>query len=122
MVGPHLDRGAVGRQRQHADAATTFNEEVEGEPPLEHRAGRPVGGVDQRPLDLGPRCGTAGVDHPRAGVSALAGQRQEAGGLPVELHPEPDELVDPARPLVDQYAHRLLVAEPGPGGQGVGQV
>jgi len=30
--------------------------------------------------------------------------------------------MDPARTLVDQDPHRLLVAEPGPGGQGVGQV
>jgi hypothetical protein len=114
--------GPVRRQRRHADAAPALNQEVEGEPPLQHRARRAIGGVDQGPLDLGPRGRAAGVDHPRPGVPALAGQRQEAGGLPVELHPERDQLVDPARPLVDQNPHRLLVAEPGPGGQGVGQV
>ena len=69
VVGPHLDRaaGATGRQRQDADAAPTLDEEVEGEPAFEHRAGRTVGGVDERPLHLGPRCRAAGVDDPRAG-------------------------------------------------------
>ena len=81
-----------------------------------------IGGVDQGPFDLGPRGRTAGVDHPGPGVPPLAGQGQRPGGLAVELHPEGDQLVDPARPLVDQNADGLLVAEPGAGGQGVGQV
>ena len=67
-----------GRQRGHPDAAPAFDDQVEGEPALEHRAGGAVGGVDQGPLDLGAGGGAAGVDDPRPRVAALAGQRQRA--------------------------------------------
>ena len=63
MVGLHRHRAvaAAGREGQHAGAAAPFDQQVEGEPALEHGAGRPVGGVDECPLHLGPGGGAAGV-------------------------------------------------------------
>ena len=109
-------------QRGHPHAAAALDDEVEGEPALEHGAGRAVGGVDQGPLHLGPGGGAAGVHDPRPRVPALAGQGERAAALAVELDAQGDQLVHPARALVDQDAHRLLVAQAGAGGQGVGQV
>ena len=92
VVGPDLDHGAPRGQGRDPDAAPTLNQEIEGEPPLEHGAGRSVGGVDQRPLHLGAGGGAAGVHDAGAGVAALAGQRQVPAGLAVELGTERDEL------------------------------
>ena len=83
-------------------AAAALHEEIEREPALEHGAGRAVGGVDEGPLDLGAGGGAAGVHDAGAGVAALAGQRQQPGGLAVELDPEGDQLVHAARALVDE--------------------
>ncbi len=122
MVGPDLDRRTLRRQRRHSDAAPAFDDEVEGEPPFQHRARRAVGGVDQGALHLGAGGCTAGVDHARARVPPFTGQGQQPGGLPVELHTERDQLVDPGRPFVDEDPDGLLVAQPRPGGQRVGQM
>ena len=124
MIGSHLDRaaGATGRQRQHADTAPALDEEVEGEPAFEHRAGRTVGGVDQRSLHLRPRGRPARVDDPRPGVATLTGEGEGARRLAVELDAERDELVHAPGPLVDQDAHGLLVAQAGARRQRVGQV
>ena len=84
--------------------------------------GRAVGGVDQGALDLGAGGGAAGVDDPRARVAALAGEGERPGGLAVELGAQRDQLVHAGRALVDEDAHRLLVAQAGARGQGVGQV
>ena len=88
-VGPHIATGAGrapgGGSARHADAAPALDEQVEGEPALEHGAGRLEGGVDQGPLDLGSGGGAAGVHHPGPRVAALAGQGEGAGGLAVEL-------------------------------------
>jgi len=62
------------------------------------------------------------VDDAVAGVAALPGKGEVTRELTVELRPEGDELVHARRALVDQHAHRVDVAEPRPGGQGVGQV
>ena len=59
---------------------------------------------------------------PGVRVAALAGQQQLAGGVPVEDGAEGDQLVDPGRPLVHEHPHRVLVAQPGARGQGVGEV
>ena len=96
-TGPAV-AAASGRQGQHARAAAALDQEVEREPSLEHRAGRAVGGGDERPLHLGTGGGTAGVHDARPGVAALAGQRQQARGLAVELDPEGDQLVDAPGP------------------------
>ena len=122
MVGPDLDRRTLRRQRRHPDATAGLDDEVEREPPLEHRARGAVRGVDQGALHFGACGGAAGVDHPRARVTSFAGQRQQSGGLAVELHAERDQFVDPGRAFVDENPHRLLVAQPRPGGQGVRQM
>src|SRR5690606_30411578 len=66
--------------------------------------------------------GGTGVDDPGDGVAAFAGQVQVSSFVAVELRSEADQLLDPTRPLVDQHAHGVEVAEPGSGGQRVGQV
>ncbi len=114
--------GLVRRQRRHPDAAPALDDEVEGEPPLEHGARRAVGGVDQGPLDLGARRRAAGVHDAGPRVAALAGQGERARGLAVEHRTERDELVHPGGALVDEDAHRLVVAQAGAGAQRVGQV
>ena len=122
VVGPDLDRRTVRRTGDDAPAPSVLDQEIEREPSLEDGAGSPVGGLDQSPLHLGPGRRPSGMDHARVGVPTLAGQSQEPAGLPIEVHPERDQLMDPARALVDQNPHRLLVAEPGAGGQRVGQM
>ena len=79
-------------------------------------------GIDERPLDLGAGGRAAGVDDPRQRVAALAGQLERAVGVAVEDGAEGDQLVDAGRALVDEHPHGVDVAEPGAGGQGVGQV
>ena len=123
--GPHLDvvgPGTEGRQRGHADAAAALDDQVEREPALEHGAGRAVGGVDQGPFHLGARRRATGVHDAWPGVAALAGERQRAGGLAVELDAQRDQLVHAPGAFVDQNPHRLLVAQAGAGGERVGQV
>ena len=121
-VGWNCTNATVGWQGHDATAPSALDEEIEGEPALEDGPRRPVGGIDQRPLHLGSGRRPSGVHHARMGVPALAGQGEEPAGLPIELHPQRDQLVHPARALVDQDPHRLFVAEPGPRRQGVGQV
>ncbi len=120
--GAHLHRRAVRGQRSHPDAAPVLDQQIQGEPALQHRTRGGIGGIDQGPFDLSPRGRPAGVHHPGPGMSPFAGQGQRPGGLAVELHPEGDQLMDPGRTLVDQDADGLLVTEPGACGQGVGEV
>ncbi len=127
MVRPHLDRAAdraapARRPRPHAHAAAALDQQVEREPALQHGAGRAVGRVDEGPLDLGAGGGPAGVHDARPGVAPLAGERQQSGGLAVELDAERDQLVHTPGALVDQNAHGLLVAQACPGRQRVGEV
>ena len=122
VVGPDLDDGTVRRQGHDAPAPSVLDEEIEGEPALEHGPGRLVGGIDQCPLHFGAGRRPSGVHDARVGVPALARQSEEPAGLPIELHPQRDQLVHAARALVDQDPHRFFVAEPGPRRQGVGQV
>ena len=122
---PHLDRLGAGRARwqgAHAHAAAALGEQLEREPALEHRAGRAVGGVDQRALDLGAGGGAPGVHDTRRRVAALAGERQRSRRFAVELGAERDQLLHAPGALVDQDAHGLLVAQARAGGKGVGQV
>src|SRR5205085_10545681 len=73
-------------------------------------------------LDLGARRGAAGVDDPGMAVAALPGQLEGTVGVAVEHRAEGDEVVDPGRPLVDEHADGVNVAEPGTGGERVGEV
>ncbi len=122
MVGPHRHRRAARRDGDDAAAPPVLDDEVDREPALEDGVGRRPGGRDERPLDLGPGRRAAGVDDAGPGVAALAGQGQRPGRLAVELGPQGDQLAHPAGPLVDQHADRVDVAQPGPGGQRVGQM
>ena len=116
-----VDRTVVG-QRDHAHARAVLHEEVEREPALPARHGRRPHPVDQRPLDLGACGGAAGVDDAGLRVAAFASELQPPVVVAVEDRPHGDELVDAARALVHQGSHGLDVAQPGPRGEGVGEV
>ena len=55
-------------------------------------------------------------------MAALPGQLELTLGVTVEGGAQGDELVDPRRTLVDQDAHGLDVAQPGPRRERVGEV
>ena len=123
VAGPHLDRPARrGRGPRTPRQRPPSTSEVEGEPLLEDGRGRCPGGRHQRPLDLGAGGRPPGVQDPGRGVAPLAGQGQRPARLPVEHGAQRDQLVHPGRALVDQHADGVGVAQPGPGGQRVGQV
>ena len=82
----------------------------------------PVQRGDQRAGDLGAGGVAAGVRDAVAVVAALAGQLDLAPGVAVELRPERDELAHPVGALGHQDAHRLRVAQPDPGHEGVVEV
>ncbi len=78
--------------------------------------------LDQRPRYLRTGGVAAGVRDPAAVVTALAGQQDLALVVLVEGRAGGDQVPDRVRALGDQGAHGLLVAEPGTGHQGVGEV
>ena len=67
--------------------------------------GRLLDRRDQRPLDLGAGGVAAGVRDPVAVVAALAGQRELAVGVVVEVGAERDQLADGVRPLGHQHPY-----------------
>ena len=89
---------------------------------LHHGRRRHLHGVDQRPLDLGPGGGAAGVHHTSVGVAAFPCELQGAVGVAVEHGAEGDEFVDATRAFVDEHADGIDVAQAGARLQGVGQV
>ena len=105
-----------------ADAAPAVEDEVVRERPLvdHHRAAAYRG--DQRPLDLGPGGGSARVDDARDGMTTLPGQFEFPGVVVIEPRADGDEVVDPGGALVDQYPHRVDVAESGTGRERVREV
>ena len=111
-----------GPRAGHPPAPAALDDQVEGEPALEHGRRGLADGVDQGPLDLGAGRRPAGVDDPGHRVAALAGQQQPAALVGVEDGAEGDQLVDPGRALVDQDPHGVDVAQAGAGLEGVGQV
>ena len=117
---------AVGVQRAHTDAAAVLDDQVDGEAALAdldqvervHRG-------DQRPLDLGAGRVTTGVHDARHRVTTLAGQGKRRGRAvagAVEHRAERHELAHPVGSLGDEHAHRVGIAEPGAGGERVGEV
>ena len=87
----------------------------------EYHRGGPLHGVHQGPLHLCPG-GHPGVHDAVDRVAALPCQLEVAPFVAVELRPQGDELLHPARPFVHQHPHRVQVAQARPGGQRVGQV
>ncbi len=122
MGGVHVVACAGGVEGHDSPAPALFHQQVDGEPPLHDRCCGGPHRVDQGPLDLRPSGRPAGVHHPGHGVPALPRQGQAAGGVEVEHRPQGDEVLHPARPLVDQDPDGVDVAQAGAGGQGVGQV
>ena len=118
----HLLDGATGIDGDDAAATSAVHQQIDREPSLHYRCRRVRHRVDQCPLDLGAGCSAAGVDDTRPRVPALARQRQRATGIAVEHRTQSDELVHACRTLVDEHAHDIGVAQPGAGGEGVGQV
>ncbi len=106
-----------------AGPALVVGEQVEDEGVLDDLDARLVGGrLDQGPLDLGPGGVAAGVHDPVAPVAALAGELELAPGVAVEAGAVFHQALERVGALGDQDPHGLLVAEPGPGQQGVAQV
>ena len=124
VPGPDL-----GRRRRPAcravdpGAAAALDDQVEGEPVLVARAAavRRTAATSARsisaPVAAPPACTTRASEWPPSRASSSS-----PCGVPVEDGAEGDQLVDPGRPLVDEHPHRVGVAQPGAGGQGVGQV
>ena len=82
-------------------------------------SGRPLDGGDEGPLDLGAGGVAAGVRDAVAVVAALAGQRQLAVGVVVELGAERDQLAHGVGALGHQDPDRLDVAGARAGDEGV---
>ena len=122
VSGPYLLAVARRVEGHDAAAAATLDDQVEGEPVLEHGRGREADGVHQRPLDLGAGRGTAGVNHARVRVASFSRQLQGAVRITVEHGAEGDEFVHPSRALVDEHAHGVDVTQADTSLQGVGQV
>ena len=80
---------------------------------------RPLDGGDQRALDLGAGGVAAGVRDAVAVVAALAGQRQLAVGVVVEVGAERDQLAHRLGALVDQHPYGVHVAGAGARDEGV---
>ena len=96
------------------DAAVVGEQQVDGERVLDDLdLGRRRDGRDQRALDLGAGGVAARVGDPVAVVAALAGQRDHAVGVVVEVRAERDQLADGLRTLVDQDAYGVRVADAG---------
>ena len=107
-----------------AAAAAALDDEVEGEPALVDGGGASPHGFDQRRARSRPRsprppaCTTRGQR-----VAALAGQLEpRRRTVAVEHGAQRDELVDAAGSLVDEDADGVDVAQPGAGGERVGEV
>ena len=122
VPGPHLEALTVLVEGHHARAPAPVDQEVERERALEQHRRRLAHRHHQRPLDLDPSGGTAGVEDPGVAVAPLPGEEVLALLVLVEHRPHGDELVDPGRALVDQDPDRVEVAEAGAGGERVGQV
>ena len=116
-------RVAVGVAGDHAGAAAALDEQVERRTSARSSAAavRRTAATSARSTST-PGRRAAGVDDAGVRVAALAGQQQLARGVAVEDGAEGDQLVDPGRALVDQHPHGVGVAQPGAGGQRVGQV
>ena len=110
-------------QRQAGHAAVGGKEQVDGQRVLDDLdLRRPIDRSDQRALDLRARGVAAGVGDAVAVVTALAGQRQLAVGVVVELRAEGDQLTNRLGAFGHQDAYGLHVARTGPRDEGVALV
>ena len=119
---PHLGARAVLVQCNDPTTFVALDDEVQREPLLVDRGSGRAHGFHKGPLDLRAGGRPAGVHDPRVAVAALPGQLEPTLVVDVEGGPEGDELVDATGALVDEDPHRVRVAQPGAGGQRVGQV
>ena len=123
-AGPDQVGAAVGPEERPGDPAVVGDEvDQEGVLDAADRRGGPHR-LGQGPLQLGSGGVAAGVDDPRARGAALPGPGllSWARRVGVEADPSGEQVGDGLAPLLDQCPHRHRVAQPGPGGQGVGHV
>ena len=108
---------------QPGDAAVGGAQQVDGQRVLDDLdLRRPLDRGDEGALDLGAGRVAAGVGDAVAVVAALAGQRQLAVGVVVELGAEGDQLADRVGTLRHQHAYGLDVAGARAGHEGVALV
>ena len=87
VPGADLVRDGVGIERPDADGTAVLDEQVDREPALADLGGRRLDRSHEGALDLGTGRVAAGVDDPRNGVAALAGERETLVGLDRSAHP-----------------------------------
>ena len=73
---------------------------------------------DERGLDLEPGAVPARVQDARTRMRGFL-RKQQLAVLRVERDAPLDQLTDPRRPFLDQHAHRIRMAEPTTGSDGV---
>ncbi len=95
----HLDRGVAGEEGRTA-----------------------AGGGQQGAFDLGPGGVPAGVDDPERGVAPLPRAVEPPVGAPVEDSSQVPQVGDGGGAGADDRVHGAGIAEPHPGGEGVGDV
>jgi hypothetical protein len=111
VAGAHPGRPPVPDQDLEHDLARADGDAgIAGDRQGEGRRDVPAGGV------------APGVDDPRTGVGALAGEREAAVGVPVEVHSEGDEVGHPGRAAAADLTRGLGVDQAGAGPQGVQHV
>ena len=110
-AGPRRSRAGSPRRRRRPRRAAGRRRARAGSTSI---SGASLDRGDQRPLDLGAGGVAAGVRDPVAVVAALAGQRQLAVGVVVEVGAERDQLADGVGALGHQDVRpRLEVAGAG---------
>ena len=122
MTGPNHSRDARAIGRPHAHAAPCLNDEVERELVLVDGRRRPTNRGNEGPFDLGASGSTAGVHDTSQRMTTFAGEFESTLIVPIERGTQRDEIANPARTFLDEHPHGVDVAEPGTGGQRVGQM
>jgi len=82
----------------------------------------PEHGIDEGAFHLVTGLIPAGVQNPAGVVAALQVQVDGTAGVGIEVGAQPDQPAQRIRGMDDQIAHSVLVAQPGPGDQGVVEV
>ena len=105
-----------------SDTATALDNEITREGVLVHHDRRARRGDDERSLDLGSGGRAAGVHHTRVAVATFARELQRSVSVAIESSAERDELAHTLGSFVHEHPHRVVVAQPHAGAEGIGLV